>query len=218
MRSDAGAQPSSAASSVVLPAPAAPVMSRFSRRATASSSLARVSRVEHAPRLQRGEVGRCRAAARGSRSRFPPPRPAAARRARGCRPRAARRRTGVASSMCRPPRPMSATARSRTSSSRARHSGAGAAPVAAVDEEPGRAVDEEVGDVRIVEVARQRLEDRMPRGAVRSRATARIGRARSRIRVGDRRDVSPRRSTRRRRRGPEAARGWTTKRSGMRRS
>ena len=123
------AQPSSAASSVVLPAPAAPVTSRFSRRATApSSQRAQPPRRTCPAPASAARSGRSR---RGTRIEITVP-VGRDRRQHGVHADAVLEphvdARGQASSRCRPPSAISATASSRTSSSAARHSGARTAP------------------------------------------------------------------------------------------
>ena len=76
-------------------------------------------------------------------------------------PRPSRTSTaGVASSMCRPPRATSCTARARTSASSADPGGLALGPGSAIDPEPVGAVDEEVGDRSGCRERRERPERR----------------------------------------------------------
>ena len=94
----------------------------------------------------------------------------------------------------------------------ARHSGARLRTRPAVDEQAGGAVDEEVGHLGIVEIAGERREGGMPRDERPS--AARDGRSPA----GAPGAGSPAAAREPPGRRSATARGWTTKRSGMRRS
>ena len=157
MRSRCDASPSSAASRVVLPAPPAPVTSRLRRAATASRSSASCPSSNMPARASAASGN---PAARGTRTEMSVPAEETGGRTACTRmPRPSRTSTaGVASSMCRPPRATSCTARARTSASSADQDGSRSAPAPRSIQSPCGAVDEEVGDRSGCRERRQRPE------------------------------------------------------------